>query len=359
MALVRRSSIVGTVALLCASLGVGLAVLEVAFRVLHVPVGTVQINRATIRKSDNPRLMFELRPGGRARAEVEYRINGLGLRGPEAAETPKAGVRRVAVVGDSITFGYWVEEGDGWPRQLEGLLGPGVEVLNFGVPGYNLDQEIEVVRSRARGFEPDTVVVGFCLNDLEGIFSYEYGLTLGRASRRSSAVGRIYDGLLSRSVLLSFVEYRLTELEARRRFADAKNPLGGKLYEEAVAEQRVALLARFGVLAELLKPRGTRGIVVVFPSMGNRFANYPHRALHEAVTSAALEAGLEAVDLVECFSPYDYRDLRVDVVHPSPLGHRVAAHAVRDAICTHAPCPPVDGTCTGYRPGDFRKVRGY
>ena len=56
------------------------------------------------------------------------------------------------------------------------------------------------------------------------------------------------------------------------------------------------------------------------------------------------------MDLLDCYSAYDFRDLRVDVVHPSPLGHRVAAHAVRDALCARgwlclvAPAgPPVHG----------------
>ena len=121
-----------------------------------MPVGTVQINRATVRRSDNPRLRFELRPGGEARAEVDYRVNALGLRGPETTIDKPVGVRRVAVLGDSIAFGYWVSDEQGFARQLEMLLGqaPGprrgrVEVLNFGVPGYNLEQEIETLRARA------------------------------------------------------------------------------------------------------------------------------------------------------------------------------------------------------------------
>ena len=55
-----------------------------------------------------------------------------------------------------------------------------VEVLSFGVPGYNLDQEIETLRSRALVYQPDVVIVAFCLNDLEGIFSYELGLVQDR-----------------------------------------------------------------------------------------------------------------------------------------------------------------------------------
>ena len=152
--------------LAAASLLVTLLALEAGFRVAHVPVGTVQINRATVRRSDDPRLRFELRPGGVARAEVEYRVNELGLRGPETTREKPAGVRRIALVGDSIAFGYWVADEHGFARQLEGLLAaaPGagrIELLNFGVPGYNLEQEIETLRAKALAFEPDLVVVLF------------------------------------------------------------------------------------------------------------------------------------------------------------------------------------------------------
>ena len=61
-----------------------------------------------MRRSDNPRLRFELRPGGAVRAEVDYRVNAEGLRGAETTLEKPAGVRRVAVLGDSIAFGYWV-----------------------------------------------------------------------------------------------------------------------------------------------------------------------------------------------------------------------------------------------------------
>jgi hypothetical protein len=122
-------------------------------------------------------------------AEVEYRVNAMGLRGPETPVEKPAGRRRVAVLGDSIAFGYWVAEKDAFPHQLEELLNevkgaePSFEALNFGVPGYNLDQEIEVLRAKALATAPDLVVIAFCLNDLEGLFSYEYGLTVDRAAR--------------------------------------------------------------------------------------------------------------------------------------------------------------------------------
>jgi len=357
-----------SIALAAASVALTLLALEIAFRLARVPVGTVQINRSTVRRSDNPRLRFELRPGGVARAEVEYRVNELGLRGPETTLEKPAGVRRVAVLGDSIAFGYWVSDAQGFARQLEALLNDGasaggrVEVLNFGVPGYNLEQEIEALRAKALAFSPDLVAVLFCLNDLEGLFSYELGLVQERTDRRRTLAGRVREWLVARSRLFSWVEYRLTELEARRHFVKAKNPLEGRLYAEAVGQQKKALQSQLAVLRALVASRGIPGLVAVVPVLGDRFERYPHRELHRAVVEAAESESLGAVDLLDCFPVYEFRDLRVAVVHPSPLGHRVAAHAVRDALCSHGwlcDAVPSGPSCRDYRPSDFPTLRGF
>lgn len=351
-----------------ASLFITLATLEVGFRLVGVSVGTVQINRATVRRADNPRLRFELRPGSVVMAEVEYRVNAEGLRGGETSIGKPAGVRRVVVLGDSIAFGYWVASEDGFPHQLEAMLNLAgapedrIEVLNFGVPGYNLDQEIEVLRTKVFAFSPDVVVLAFCLNDLEGLFSYEYGLVQDRSSRSRSLIGRWREGFLDRSLLLSWIEYRFSELEARRRFARASNPLEGVRYTNAVGQQKAALASKLNVFRSVLAARAVPGVVVVFPVLGGPFDHYPHRELHRAVVESAESAGLVAVDLLDCYSAYGFREIRVDAIHPSPLGHRVAAHATRDALCASGwlcrdvpPGPP----CTAYRPSGFPTVRGY
>jgi lysophospholipase L1-like esterase len=354
-----------SLALAAASLVTTLLALEAGFRLVGVSVGTVQINRGTIRRSADPRLQFELKPGSTVQAEVEYRINAFGMRNPEVSETKAPGVRRIAVLGDSIAFGYWVSEADAFPRRLEHMLDGGgrVEVLNFGVPGYNLDQEIEMLRVRALGFSPDLVLVAFCLNDLEGIFSYEYGLTLDRSNRARTLPGRALELLLERSRFFSWLEYRLDELEARRSFVRVRNPLRGPLYEQAVSEQGKALEDRFGTLAAILKSAGgIPGLVAIFPTFGNRFPAYPHRDLHRVVAAAAQGSGLAVVDLLDCYEAYDVWDVRVDVVHPNPMGHAVAAHAIAEALCGPGwPSVPDHprGRCPGYRRNDFPSVRGY
>ena len=97
----RRRVPAGTVLLVSTSLLLTLVALEVAFRLAGVSVGTVQINRATVRRTDNPRLRFELRPGSAVRAEVPYRVNAEGLRGggderaPARRRAPRGRARRL------------------------------------------------------------------------------------------------------------------------------------------------------------------------------------------------------------------------------------------------------------------------
>jgi hypothetical protein len=135
------------------------------------------------------------------------------------------------------------------------------------------------------------------------------------------------------------------------------------VFPESEPTQRLELSSRFGVIAELLKPAGVPALVAVFPLLGNRFVNYPYRPEHGLVVETARGAGLDAVDLLPCFEPYDYHDVRVDVAHPSPMGHRVAAHGVVDALCEkRLLCTRgsrAERGCRDYLKADFPQVRGY
>lgn len=338
------------------------AVAEMAARLGGVSVGTVQINRGVVRTSPNPRLGFELRPNSFVSSEVDYRINGEGFRGAPLSGK-RADRRRVAVFGDSIVFGYWVSEEDSFPSQLGAILGPRVETLNLGVPGYNLDQEVELLRHRVDALDPDVVVFGFCLNDLEGLLSFEYGLTKARREARSGP-RRILESLLSFSRFAAWIEYRLTEHDARAQFARARNPLGGDLYEASSEAIDAHLDAGFRSLSATVKPRGIEAAVAIFPVLGNQFVNYPYKDLHARILAAAERSGLIAIDMLPCFAPYPFRDVRVDVVHPNPLGHRIAAHAAAEGLWEglfkDQPKPvALQRPCSGYRLEDFAVVKGY
>ena len=77
----------------------------------------------------------------------------------------------MVVLGDSFTYGQAVPPGQSFPAHLERMLiqraGAGVEVLNFGVPGYNLDEYVDQYRSFASKWEHDLVLVDLHPGDLD------------------------------------------------------------------------------------------------------------------------------------------------------------------------------------------------
>ena len=61
---------------------------------------------------DDPILAFANRPGGEY---ASFRINEYGFRGPELSEGAR--VQRIACLGDSSTFGLWLDGADGRLRE--------------------------------------------------------------------------------------------------------------------------------------------------------------------------------------------------------------------------------------------------
>jgi hypothetical protein len=74
---------------------------------------------------------------------------------------------RIALVGDSYTFGEDVIYEHSWGHLLEKALGPEFEVLNFGVPGYGVDQAYLRYEKDVRQWKPNVVILSFIAHDTE------------------------------------------------------------------------------------------------------------------------------------------------------------------------------------------------
>lgn len=103
---------------------------------------------------------------------VRIRTDANGFRGTRETGAKRPGVFRIAVLGDSFTFGASVHEEHLYPgvieRALMGRTGRPVEVVNVGVPGYGVHQEHAALVEQGLALDPDLVVAALYLgNDLQ------------------------------------------------------------------------------------------------------------------------------------------------------------------------------------------------
>lgn len=110
----------------------------------------------------DPELGWALRPGARATSwrtgrPVEYRINADGWRGDDLPRAKPQGTLRLVLLGDSRAFGFGVEIEQHFSELVEGYF-RSLEVVNLGVSGYGVDQELLMLRKKGWSYAPDLVV---------------------------------------------------------------------------------------------------------------------------------------------------------------------------------------------------------
>lgn len=98
-------------------------------------------------------------------APIEVHTNAAGFRGGrDYLPEKRAGIIRIAVLGDSFVFGFGVQDTESFPALLE-LSGLRREVLNLGVPGYGIDQIYLSYQEIAKKYHPDVVLIGIFPED--------------------------------------------------------------------------------------------------------------------------------------------------------------------------------------------------
>lgn len=123
----------------------------------------------------DPDLLWRLRPSSVLdlpdHGFFEAHTNSLGLRGPEFAPGKEPGEFRVLCLGESVSFGVGLRDGDTWPVRMEEALraapelkGRPVRVINGAVPGWSSVQGRRLFE-RLRYLDPDVVVFWFGFAD--------------------------------------------------------------------------------------------------------------------------------------------------------------------------------------------------
>jgi lysophospholipase L1-like esterase len=119
---------------------------------------------------------------------------------------------RIIIVGDSLTYGYGVQEEETYPMQIEAALKTkfNVEVLNLGVTGCQSEDILKIVREYTPLLQPDLIIYGVCLNDFlpSGVREYKNDMAykfplpermktfLSERTSIGQLVSRVYNSIL-------------------------------------------------------------------------------------------------------------------------------------------------------------------
>jgi len=306
-------------------------------------------------------------PGpARRSADGRYSSSAEGLRSssPAVAYASRSARHRVAIAGDSFTFGLEVPFEDSWGAVLETALGPDVAVLNFGVDGYGVDQAFLRYERDARPWKPAVVILGFIDHDLYrtlSVYSFvtfpEWGFpfskprfvmkggTLERLTTRlESPTDILTKPLISDLPFIAFDpgydpdewERHVYHASFGLRFLLSRlarwPPQGAGTHLDELERINIALISRFRELAEA---DGTRPLVVFFPSRGDFTGG--DRPARDAVFAALGRAGVEYIDLTSCVARVGVDTAFIpDRPHYSAEGNAAVAKcllpAVRDAL---------------------------
>ena len=152
-------------------------VAEIAARVLKIavypPVEWVAEKVEEYKQRPDSRMIFDEHTGWSPRpgnvthqGMYQYESHGIRSRSPKAdySETPAKGVTRIAIFGDSFAHCDDVPIEQSWGHHLETMAGTAdarVEIVNFGVSAYGMDQAFQRWRYLGKRFRPKIVLFGF------------------------------------------------------------------------------------------------------------------------------------------------------------------------------------------------------
>jgi len=310
---------------------------ELLVRILGAAPEVAWFTRDQFRLSSNTMIGWEPVPDPEAASAPAGTVppsgrNSLGFRDREHPLRPPAPGRRIIVLGDSITRGLGIPEPEGiFTTVMESRLaaaGGGVEVLNFGVEGYNTQQEVEMLKDRGLAYRPDLVVLAYCLNDRTWPAHHLYRELLEAERDGNRVSGARMSPWLGSSALYRFFRFRVFS------GAGSADDPAGEVQDLLDRVQGDTVEDYFGVLAGLSEHHGFDVLVVVFPWLDG-LQEYSRFEDHRWVARLSARHGFHHLDLlpalVECERHYGH-SVAADEVHPNALGHRCAGLAIADYI---------------------------
>jgi len=369
-----RFSKLTPILLVAASVIAVFALMEIGIRVYEVIVGSSEEYeweaasrwRGIHRMSEHETLLYELVPDAEATIDygsmgtVNYTISSAGLRNRDVAVHKPEGAIRILVIGDSVTFGYYVPEESTFVARAERNLvdrGILVDVLNGGVGGYNTYNQVEWLKTYGLSLEPDLVVLAFCPNDVDNPYYHFAWHTMDRLgdlpdamipdpamrTREPDSSENVWGILGKRSKFLSLFIKRIGILRVSFAAKKARQSPDSDSYAEVLpygeclrelcnpGSPRVQWLRlQFGAIDSVASVNDFDWMILALP-LSYQWSDGPGRCAQKTVSTLASEYGVPCLDPLNT-PPDRYGELFFDPTHLTPRGHRWIGDVLSESL---------------------------
>ena len=273
---------------------------------------------------------------------IPVNINMHGLRSPETTFKKPAGTFRILNLGDSVVMGWGVKQEETYGMRLDTVLNASsggerrYEVINAGVPGWNLDNELAYLEAQGSLYEPDLVLLDITVvNDI-----------FGKNALEQHNQSEVIEWLRSNTYSWPFLSIQMQWIKARSegndRISAIDPPVNAASYFPTNAQDERWERVWQAILGIQRKAQesGAQFAIVLFPLEYQVLDEDFSTVAQTVLTEKAEEAGIPVIDLLPAYreacreksgGPCQLEDryLFADVwMHPSALGHRITANVI-------------------------------
>ena len=257
-------------------------------------------------------------------------INAHSLRDADIPYVKPDNEKRILVLGDSVTFGWGVSQGEAFSDQMEPLLraqtGVQWQVINAGVNGYNTEQEAAYLRKDGMRYSPDYVLLIYVSNDVDPVINPNEA-TWRRYPAWPPSLPEAINRLLQLSYLkqLTHLFVRMHEMDVARTAATSGTDPTSRGESRSMTGHPSWLRSKMALLdiAQQCKEAGIPFLVGLYSSLDGGFdAAFVDELQQEGIDTIHLQPAWEGVPEGEAHVS------RIDS-HPSALVHvKIAAYLV-------------------------------
>jgi len=262
-------------------------------------------------------------------------INKDGYRGKYYNNEKGNNTLRIAIFGDSFTFGHGVSDEQTYAKQLENILqdnlsDKNVQVLNFGINDYSTEQELELFKCKGIEYTPDIVILGYYYNDaIVNIPQRSENKNYKKEIKKELSIKNIVH-ILRKSYCYKYLSPRINVLLRLLNIRGlGESGYFDKLYKENSKPwiRNSETLLEF---KEIVNSINSDFIIVLLVDALKLDDNYPYKNTHKVVSEFCHINGIKCLDLYKELYGRNYTGYRASILdaHPDERLNKIFANEI-------------------------------